>query len=309
MRKYLLGAALMSFTIKSTLAAELLTVEIEKSLNINHYPFVIWGSQAVILLFGLLFSGYFAYQAFNKPAITLGEWPTDPRYMARRNQFRAGASLFVFVSLLLYIIIAFFHKELLPILKLYDEDLFKIAEGFTKNGSFAYPVVVILVSAAFVALLKVENPWNPLLVLRNVIHSWALIPSLARHLMGSIKDTLKVPEDRISGVIKNENVAFVLVEDFSKRRRTLDRMWANSSYMRVWLDDYAKRGSHIPFFENSRFLWDSLKATYDDCKMHIAPLKRGSPVEPKSEQKIYSAVQKLNLQLSRICACFITDQK
>jgi hypothetical protein len=45
--------------------------------------FDLYMAQNAILILGMAFVGYWAYEAFDTPPITLGDGPTLPRYMTQ----------------------------------------------------------------------------------------------------------------------------------------------------------------------------------------------------------------------------------
>jgi hypothetical protein len=77
---------------------------------------LLYSAQAILLLLGMAFTGYWAYEAFDAPSVNLGgDGPTLPRYMTQPSQYRLGVIAFVSMCLLVYVLIAYFHKELLPL--------------------------------------------------------------------------------------------------------------------------------------------------------------------------------------------------
>jgi hypothetical protein len=65
----------------------------------------------------MAFAGYWAYEGFDTPPIKLGDGPTLPRYMTQPSQYRLGVIAYVGVCLLVYALIAYFHKPLLPLVR------------------------------------------------------------------------------------------------------------------------------------------------------------------------------------------------
>src|SRR5262245_30636980 len=76
---------------------------------------VLYAAQAALLLLGMAFAAYWAYEAFDTPPIKLGDGPTLPRYMTQPTQYRLGVIAYVGVCLLVYVLIAYFHRDLLPL--------------------------------------------------------------------------------------------------------------------------------------------------------------------------------------------------
>jgi len=210
----------------------------------------------------MVFAGYWAYQAFNTPPIKLGDGPTLPRYMTQPNQFRLGVIAYVGVCLLVYTLIAYFHKELLPLVGAVAPELHKSLKDSMIDGSLSYPLVVIFSAAIFITLLKVEKDWNPLCALRRIVHSWVSIPQLANALMIMTRDELLVPAEERSKVAGGPDTPYITVGDFDKDRRSLDRRWAEFCYIRLWLERHRAQGSHFTFFNEPSFAWGQLEADY-----------------------------------------------
>src|SRR5947199_7030594 len=73
----------------------------------------LYTAQTVLLILGMAFAGYWAYEAFDAPPIKLGDGPTLPRYMTQPSQYRLGVITYVGVCLLVYALIAYFLEPLL----------------------------------------------------------------------------------------------------------------------------------------------------------------------------------------------------
>src|SRR5205814_7826324 len=143
---------------------------VAQALDPVHPDTFLYTAQTVLLILGMAFAGYWAYEAFDTPPIKLGDGPTLPRYMTQPSQYRVGVIAYIAVCLLVYALIAYFHKDLLPLVGAMAPDLHKIIVKSMNDGSLTYPLVVIFSAAMFVSLLKVEKDWNPLFILRRVVH-------------------------------------------------------------------------------------------------------------------------------------------
>src|SRR5579863_6079507 len=236
---------------------------------------LLYAAQKAVLLCGLAFTGYWAYQAFNAPPIPLGDGPALPRYMTQPRQYRLGAVVFVGACLVVYGLLAYFHRALFPLAGIIDSDLGKAIDKATTDGSLAYPLVVVFAAAIFVASLKFERDWNPLLMLRGAVHGWIAIPRLANALMTMARDELVVPAESRTAVVAHADTLFVAVGDFDKDRLSLDRNWAELCYIRSWLEGFRAQGAHLTFFGEPSFAWDQLQADFESLRLWIAPLKRG----------------------------------
>lgn len=265
----------------------------------------LYAAQAALLALGALFTLVWSYRAFNDPPIKLDDGPTLPRYMTQPAQYRAGAIGFSVICLLIYSLITYYHRELFPLIKYISGPLYEEIQKSTSDGSLNYPLAVIFAAAAFVALLKLDREWNPLLLLRGVIHGWVSIPQLAGTLMELARDELTVPTDLRPRVVADHNVEGVAIDDFDKGRRSLDRHWAELSYIRYWLRNYQEQGSHLTFFAEPCFAWRELQANYDDVCARIMPLKRGSVTDPSVFSDVAEKVDALRKTFCRLAACFL----
>ena len=265
-------------------------------------------AQSILLSFGMAFAGYWAYQAFDTPPIKLGDGPALPRYMTQPSQYRLGVIAFVGTCLLVYSLIAYFHKQLLPILGAVNPELQHTIEKLMKDGSLPYPLVVVFSAAAFVSLLKIEKDWNPIFVLRGVVHGWVSIPQIANALMVMMRDQLLVPTDARAKVAGDPDTPYVTVGDFDKDRRSLDRSWAELCYIRLWLERHRAQGSHFTFFNEPSFAWERLQATYEDARDRIVPLKRGELTHSNAGKIFADVAEKVDAvrrQYCRLAACFL----
>lgn len=262
-------------------------------------------AQGTLLTFGMAFTGYWAYEAFNAPAIRLDNGPTLPRYMTQPNQYRLGAIAFVGICLLVYALIAYFHKEFLPLVAILAPELHETIEKSMTDGSLAYPLVVIFAAAIFVTALKIEKDWNPLLVLRRVVHGWVSIPQLANALMVMARDELIVPDKARAMVAGNPDTPYVAVGDFEKDRRSLDRRWAELCYIRLWLEGFRAQGTHFTFFNEPSFAWEQLQGDYDKARERIGPLKRGEVTDANIFSDVVGTIDTLRRRYCRLAACFL----
>lgn len=266
---------------------------------------LLYTAQAVLLILGLAFTGYWSYEAFNAPPIRLGDGPTLPRYMTQPNQYRMGAIVFVAICLLVYALIAYFHQEFLPLVGIVAPELYETIRKSMTDGSLAYPLVVIFAAAIFVTSLKIESDWNPLLVLRRVVHGWVSIPQLANALMVMARDELVTPSEARALVVNDPAAPYVTLGDFDKDRRSLDRRWAELCYIHLWLDRNHAQGSHLTFFNEPCFAWEQLQADYDSARDRIAPLKRGEVTDTNIFADVAGRIDVLRRQYCRLAACFL----
>ena len=278
---------------------------VAQALDPVHPDTFLYTVQTVLLILGMAFAGYWAYEAFDAPPIKLGDGPTLPRYMTQPSQYRLGVIAYVGVCLLVYALIAYFHKPLLPLVRVLAPELYQAIDKSMSDGSLPYPLVVIFSAAMFVVLMKLDNDWNPLFVLRRVVHGWVSIPQLANALMVMTRDELVVPIEARSQVAGSPDTPYVTVDDFDKDRQSLDRHWAELCYIRLWLERYRAQGSHFTFFNEPSFAWEKLQSDYDGARSLVAPLKRGDVTDSSIFADVAAKVESLRRQYCRLAACFL----
>ena len=276
-----------------------------QELNANHPDTLLYTAQTALLILGMAFVGYWAYEAFDAPPIKLGDGPTLPRYMTQPSQYRLGVIAYVGVCLLFYALIAYFHKPLLPLVRVVAPELYQTIDKSMSDGSLPYPLVVIFSAAIFVALMKLDKDWNPLFVLRRVVHGWVSIPQLANALMVMARDELLVPVEARSNVAGDPDTPYVTVDDFDKGRHSLDRHWAELCYIRLWLEGYRAQGSHFTFFNEPSFAWEKLQSDYDNARNLVPPLKRGDVTDTNIFADVAAKIDSLRRQYCRLAACFL----
>jgi hypothetical protein len=259
----------------------------------------------VLLILGMALVGYWAYEAFNTPPIPLGDGPTPPRYMTQPSQYRTAVIVFVAVCLIFYSLIAYFHREILPLVGYISPPLYKFVQSLTTDGTLSAPLVVIFSAATFFVLLKFEREWNPIALLRRVLHGWVAIPELANTIMLLARDKLVVPDEARAMTFGDPEAPFVLAGDFDKDRRSLDRQWAELCYIRLWLDRYRAQGSNNTFFNEPSFAWEKLQSDYYDVRDSVRPLKCGDTNDARVFDSAASKVEKLRIQYCRLAACFL----
>jgi ABC-type amino acid transport substrate-binding protein len=267
--------------------------------------FDVYIAQYTLLILGMAFAGYWAYEAFDTPPIKLGDGPALPRYMTQPSQYRLGLIVFVGTCLLVYSLIAYFHADLVPIVGALNPPLQHTIEASMKDGSLSYPLAVIFSAAIFVSLLKVNKDWNPIFVLRRVVHGWVSIPQIANALMVMVRDELVVPPDARASVAADPQTPYVTAGDFDKDRRSLDRRWAELCYIQLWLERHRAQGSHFTFFNEPSFAWEQLQGDYYNARDRIAPLKRGDVTAANIFADVAGKVESLRRQYCRLAACFL----
>jgi hypothetical protein len=109
-----------------------------------------------------------------------------------------GEATFVSICLLIYGLIVWYYRDLLPIIDFEAPSYVRnLIEHSVDDSKMSFPIVVILAAAVLVSLLRAERDWNPLFMLRRLVWSWASIPQLASLIMETARNELEVtPEKR-----------------------------------------------------------------------------------------------------------------
>jgi hypothetical protein len=269
--------------------------------------------RGALLLLAMGLAAYSAHGAFESPTATLGEGPAPPKYMTQPRQYRMGEAAFISICLLVYGLIVWYYRELLPIIDIEaPQYVRKAIEDLANDSKMSFPVVVVLAGVVFVGLLRFERDWNPFFMLRRIVWSWVSIPQLVNLIMDAARNDLKVPHDSRTKVAeKNPTVA---IGDFDKDKHSVDRKWAELCYVQQWLTDKRDENSHNTFFNEPNFFWQSQEASYAELRAQIAQLKKPSVkrvIKPRDElgarifQDTATKIETLRRQYCRLAACFI----
>jgi len=262
-----------------------------------------------VLLFGMFVAGYFAFQTFNRPA-PVDQVPILPRYLTPLGQYRLGTGMFVALAILFYWLIVYFHVELFPIVKWVAPELYASIEGAAQKGPMSYPVIVVIAAAIYLTVLRLDHAWNPLLMLRDVIQRWVSIPHLADMLAGAARNQLVVPAEAKQRVVENPDTPYVRSEDFDKAKKTLDRRWAEASYLYTCLGDRAAQGSDGSFFNEPSFGWEAISGEYVALAQRVGDVRdqAARQIAQATVEKVHEDVTLLRRKLARLIACLLVVQ-
>jgi hypothetical protein len=224
--------------------------------------------------------------------------------MTQPNQYRQGVIVYVAACLLIYSLIAYFYSDLEPLIGVVAPEWKEPIQKWMGDGSYHYPLVVIISAAVLFRLLTIKIDWNPLFVLRRVVHGCVSIPQFANELMVKTRDQLLVPPDAQVDVAGDPRTR-VAIGDFNKDRLSLDRQWAELCYIRHWLDQNRAQGAHFSFFNEPSFAWDKLQKDYAAALGLIVPIKRGEVAEQAIFQEVWDKIDVLRRRYCRLAACFL----
>jgi hypothetical protein len=144
-----------------------------------------------------------AAQAFGRRQVNVANVPTFPRYMTSPQQYRFGSVVFVIFASGFFLLLVYEHKEVARVADLFGEGLAKNIIDAIKDDAAPYLLVVAAMCAVYLYCLKTEANWNPLLMMRDAIHTWISIPQLTGDIVGKIQFSLNVPPAAIAEVMPN----------------------------------------------------------------------------------------------------------
>jgi uncharacterized membrane protein YciS (DUF1049 family) len=251
----------------------------------------------IATVLGVLVAIRWAYQAFGRPPVELADAPTFPKYMTSQRQYRLGSLVYVLFAVIFFVLLIYLNKEVIPIVQLFDAPLSQAIIAAANQSSPPYLLIVAAMGMVYLYLLTKEAPWNVLLMMRDLIHRWISIPSLAHDVVVQIQRCLRVPGDAIAQVVKE--CPSVGAEDFSKGKNTIDRNWAEVCYMRWWLGRKQDSGSDANFFEEESFGFNKLHDEFEKIAADIGKVKRGST------QILAERITALHKNFSRLIACYL----
>jgi len=183
--------------------------------------------------------------------------------MTSRSHYRFGCALFIIFACLFFVIIVLEHRVVVQFVSLFDEILpvyvleinNKIMKAIHEQTA-TYLMVVSAMGAVYLYVMRTESQWNILLLVRDMFHLWISIPQLTGQMITLTKNTLRVPQNAMRKVIAES--FGVAEQDFRKAINTLDRMWAETSYMKWWLTQARNAGGDESFFAEESFAFDKL---------------------------------------------------
>jgi hypothetical protein len=261
------------------------------------------GLCGLLLVIGLLVAGYFAHGVFEVAIPTPDYGPAPPRYMTQPRQYRMGMIAYVGLCLIAYMLIVAFYSDLAPFFApLEPAAVDKLAQTYIKGAQISFPAVVILAIAALVTMLRIEQEWNPFLILRRVVWGWVSVPELANTIKADALNDLAVPE-KARETIASDPKNHVDIGDFEKDRTSLDRKWAELCYVRLWLRRNLEEGKHNTFFNEPKFTWRTLESEFDAVRDRITRAKQAPKLEDTFEREVFDAIaSKAEALRSKYCS-------
>jgi len=238
----------------------------------------------VVFMLALAIAVWWAMQAFDRPAISLAGLPTFPRYMARPTQYTYAKASFVLLSIAIYSLMIHNYSDLPSIIGIVKPDWYEQLRDLINQRNPSYLVIVIVVLASFLALLRIEGRWNPLLLFREIIYSWVSIPFLTNKIVDLMQEQLVVPESARSKIEQSHNEWFVHEIDFLKNPLSMDRAWAELCYLRWWILKQRRADKETTFFSERSFAYEELNDEFENLNLIVNAHKQGLPGADNSPQ-------------------------
>jgi hypothetical protein len=266
-------------------------------------PFL-WWAHLVVTVLGVLVAVRLAYQAFGKPPFKVAEAPTFPKYMTSRQHYWVGSFVYMLFAATFFLLLVSLHREVIPVARLFSEPVSKKIIDAVDTNSAPYLMTIIFIGAVYLYMLKKEAPWNVLLMMRDLIHGWISIPSLARDVVAQIQDELCIPDDAVAKVIRRW--PGVGEQDFSKDKNTIDRKWAEVCYMRSWLEEKKASRSDATFFAEKTFKFNRLLVQFERVGEKVKEQKTDEGIEKTDPTGLADDLLKpLHKNFSRLVACYL----
>jgi hypothetical protein len=264
-----------------------------------------WAHVAVTLI-GVVFAMRLAATAFARPPLRLADVLTGPEYLTSPEYYRFGMAVFVIVVSFIFLVLIYLHREVVAVV-----DLFKIPfvpEAYVKQMMEAvskdtapYLLIVVIIGALYLYLLHKEAEWNVLLMLRDVIHIWIAIPNRVGTIVEEISHSLSVPRASVRDVVSRG--LGVSAEDFAKDRNTPERLWAELSYIQMWLETQREAGE-VEFFNKDEFKLDEVLSEYDGMVATVGALRGNGP----AAATLVPTIKSLRNRFARIAGCYLVHK-
>lgn len=252
-------------------------------------------------LLGLLAAGGLAFQAFGRP-VSVDDAMTSPRYMTSPPQYRLGGWIYTAFACVFFLLLVREHRDVLELaepFKIIPESILAAA----KAQSAPYIAIVIAMGAVYLYLLKLETPWNVLLMPRDLIRTCISVPEFVTQIKAKIQYALCVPADEISKVVAAAG-GTVAADDFVKDRNTPERKWAEICYMREWLTRALGAREDATFFTEASFAFPTLMTQFETASGAMPRWKAGTASD-QERAGLWQTIAALHGKLSWLVACYL----
>ena len=180
-------------------------------------------------------------KVYAKAEFAFNNQPTPLQYLVRPPIYNTSRAIFGLFSLCLFSLILFFHEDISkldPILSEFvplPEFVSNVLKGLG-DGNKKFSVTVVVSAWLFVALTSVRLKYNPIILIRDLIHSRTAIPKKAKMIVAMVENIDTIPAEIIEKVVESHSTNAVSVKDFDLSPDTVEFKWALCSYYRYYLD-------------------------------------------------------------------------
>jgi hypothetical protein len=262
-------------------------------------------SDGAIFVLAAVVTVWWSMQAFDRPAISLADLPTFPRYMTRHSQYLFAKFSFVVLSLGIYSLMVRYHRELPEIIAAVNPDWAAPLKNLIEQKDPSYLVVVVIASAGFLALLQIEARWNFLLLIRDILYSWVSIPYLTNKIVTLTQDQLIIPASARSKIEQTHPEWRVHAADFEKNPLSMDRAWAELCYLQWWILERRREHRETTFFSETSFAYEDLKDDLESLNLVVNAHKQGLQGADEQSSRTMKSIADQRRKLCRLIACFI----
>ncbi|CAD6881338.1 hypothetical protein [Methylomonas albis] len=232
-----------------------------------------------IELLGAAAASFLAYRSFQKRRIQLGAEPTLPQYFIRRSTYWTGIALYCALMAVLFCLLTWQWLPLEPLVTLIVSqlragELVNLLYGL--DGNKLLPLIAAGIMLFFAGW---ENPFNPLLILRDSIHDAFAIPTKAVEVYNAlIKSRLSAADDKIKAQIADRLlVQSIDSGDFDKSGATVEYKWAHNSLLFDQIQHYADQSSYRRLFSEPSLKWGEICISYNAMSEKVAVWKEAEP--------------------------------
>ena len=240
--------------------------------------------------------------AFQRPQAEIEGLRIPPKYLTHRSLYWTGFAVYSILILILYSVIVFFYKDFEFIYNYLIPLINSLAD--TKPDTSKLSVTMILGALVVASLLFREfaAKVNPLLLLRNLLHTAVSIPRLVHQTLALLKnDGLFVPDgDQKKAVERETKILHYSSRDLSENTSSPEYRWSKLCYMYCQIL-VKERTSSVTFLSSPELEWEALRDEYSSSAAEYAEYKRG--YDPRLEvavrlAKVDTLRQRLDAALS-----------
>jgi len=249
---------------------------------------------------------FLAYRSFQKRRIQLGDEPTLPQYFSRRSIYWLGIASYCTLMAALYGLLTWQWLPLEPLVTLIVKDLRSGEWVSLLNGLDGNTIVPLITAGLLLFFIDWENPFNPLLVLRDSIHDAFAIPTKAAEVYNAlITSRLSAVDD----ALKAQIVDHLLVQsidpgDFEKSSATVEYKWAHNCLLFDRIQNYANQSSYRRLFAEPSLKWGEICISFNAMSEKVLVWKEAEPHYTKTV-KLLKDLDHLTGLLCRMLASLV----